>query len=453
LAKALNALLPAGKKFSGGLVPCTDSMKAWLSKQGGRLSESDVTHVASFRNEASTILVDLTQLDEEDGAPIGADALDAAMQVEWPRFAQDQDSQQAAEHGYLVKNAMQRVIAPEVEALIKVSPETLLRWRIHGIDIVLAADGTAIVRFTSRSFKLETGACKIIAPHAEGPQQAASMGIPLFVHDGEECYAGLQATLGRMIQDGHLTKAVRIIVEGEQVNLSVRWHLCADLKLVNLASGLGSASSARPCFLCFWARNDPLQQAEARTEGHMGERAEWAMEFLQPVRAAEAALAEARQAVKSHEEECKRRLQGAHDPKGYESRLVELQGAVAAQLEDRARIVQDVLQKVAALPLAHPMIIIWQDPAWLQQQSFTVPLIHFKDRSKESAAGHLFSEVQSVWQHVEQCARGVAQATVELQKARDTLAAATDWQQQTPWYKQVEDAVETKEGLLEKALL
>jgi hypothetical protein len=99
------------------------------------------------------------------------------------------------------------------------------------------------------------------------------------------------------------------------------------------------------------------------------------------------------------------------------------------------------------------MIIIWQDPAWLQQQSFTVPLIHFKDRSKESAAGHLFSEVQSVWQHVEQCARGVAQATVEFQKARDTLAAATDWQQRTPWYKQVEDAVETKEGLLEKALL
>jgi hypothetical protein len=174
---------------------------------------------------------------------------------------------------------------------------------------------------------------------------------------------------------------------------------------------------------------------------------------LQPVRAAEAALAEARQAVKSHEEERKRRLQGAHGPKGYESRLVELQGAVTVQLEDRARIVQAVLQKVAALPLDHPMIIIWQDPAWLQQQSFTVPLIHFKDCSKESAAGHLFSEVQSVWQHVEQCARGVAQATVELQKARDTLAAATDWQQQTPWYKQVEDAVETKEGLLEKALL
>jgi hypothetical protein len=279
------------------------------------------------------------------------------------------------------------------------------------------------------------------------------MGSPLFVHDEEESYAGLQATLGRMIQDGHLTKAVCIIVEGEQVNLAVRWHLCANLKLVNLASGLGSASSARPCFLCFWARNDPLQQAEARTEGHMGELAEWAMELLQPVRAAEAALAEARQAVKSHEEECKRRLQGAHDQKGHESRLVELQSAVAAQLEDRAKIVQDMLHKIAGLPLEHPLIKTWQDPDWLQQDSFAMPLIHFKDRSKESVARHLFSEVQSVWEHVEQCARGVAQTAAELQKARDTLAAATDWQQQTPWYKQVEDAVETKEGLLEKALL
>jgi hypothetical protein len=66
------------------------------------------------------------------------------MQMELPRFAQVQDSQQAAEHGYLVKNGMQRVIAPEVEALIKVSPELLLRWRIHGIDIVLAADGIEV---------------------------------------------------------------------------------------------------------------------------------------------------------------------------------------------------------------------------------------------------------------------------------------------------------------------
>jgi hypothetical protein len=63
--------------------------------------------------------------------------------------------------------------------------------------------------------------------------------------------------------------------------------------------------------------------------------------------------------------------QGAHEPKGYESRVVEFQGAVAAQLEDWARIVQDVLQMVAALPLDHPMIMIWQDPAWLHCASDT----------------------------------------------------------------------------------
>jgi hypothetical protein len=123
---------------------------------------------------------------------------------------------------------------------------------------------------------------------------------------------------------GHPVFLVSLIETAVSFNV-VMLQLCADLKLVNLASGLGSASSALPCFLCFWARNDPLQQAKARAEGHMGERAEWAMEFLQPERAAEAALAEARQAVKSHEEERKSRLQGAHGPKGYESRLVELQ--------------------------------------------------------------------------------------------------------------------------------
>jgi hypothetical protein len=82
LAKALNALLPPGNKFSGGPVSCTDLMKACLSKQGGRLSESEVPHVVLFCNEASPILVDLTLLDEEDETPIGSDALDAAMQME-----------------------------------------------------------------------------------------------------------------------------------------------------------------------------------------------------------------------------------------------------------------------------------------------------------------------------------------------------------------------------------
>jgi hypothetical protein len=41
---------------------------------------------------------------------------------------------------------------------------------------------------------------KFILPFAvEKPaQQAPSPGIPLFIHDGEECYASLRASLARM---------------------------------------------------------------------------------------------------------------------------------------------------------------------------------------------------------------------------------------------------------------
>jgi hypothetical protein len=104
----------------------------------------------------------------------------------------------------------------------------------------------------------------------------------------------------------------------------------------------------------------------------MCELAKWAMEFLQPVRAAEAALTEARQAVKSHEEECKRRLQGAHDQKGHESRLVELQSAVAAQLEDRAKVVQD------------PLWLILQH---LTQHNFVKRRVHQKEALAKMQAG------------------------------------------------------------------
>jgi hypothetical protein len=96
----------------------------------------------------------------------------------------------------------------------------LVRWRTRGVDIVLASDGTSIVRFTGRSFKLEIGACKIIAPHIAGAQQAGYMGKVLFVHSGEECYDSLKATLGRMIREKHLTNSVSITVDGKLVKLN-----------------------------------------------------------------------------------------------------------------------------------------------------------------------------------------------------------------------------------------
>jgi hypothetical protein len=57
------------------------------------------------------------------------------------------------------------------------------------MNIVVAADGTAVVRFCGSYIKLEVNTAKIIIPSLGGPgaQQAAFLGIPLFMHDGNEC--------------------------------------------------------------------------------------------------------------------------------------------------------------------------------------------------------------------------------------------------------------------------
>jgi hypothetical protein len=55
LAKALNALLPAGKKFSSGLVPCTDSMKAWLRVHADMWLEYVVAVRRRRRGHAGTL--------------------------------------------------------------------------------------------------------------------------------------------------------------------------------------------------------------------------------------------------------------------------------------------------------------------------------------------------------------------------------------------------------------
>jgi hypothetical protein len=53
----------------------------------------------------------------------------------------------------------------------------------------------------------------------------------------------------------------------------------------------------------------------------------------------------------------------------------------------------------------------------------------------------LFSEMQSVWEHLARCEDGVASAT------------ASSWQQQSPWYRESMDNVSTNEDLLERTLL
>jgi hypothetical protein len=375
VAKAINALLPLGQKFIGGILPCTDTMKSWLINQGGRLSEDDAIHVASLVDEANADLVDLTR-DEDDAETCGEDG--------------QSSSPQAATHGYILKNAMQRVIAPEVESVCTAYPNSLLWWMEHGVDIVLAADGTSIVRFTGRSFKLELGACKVIRPDAAGAQQGGFMGIPLLIHDGEECYGGLKATLGRMIREGHLSDIVTITVNGEQLNLQVRWHLCADMKLVTLASGLGGASSAYPCFLCFWARSDPTKPAEARTARKMDEQAQCAKDLLRPLRSAESDVAAARKALNAHDEECKKDGEHPVEAKAAANarKRVELQEAEKTKLDERDKKLKEVLQTIASMPPSDTFLEMWQDPAWLQQRDFTIGLVHFRDCSKDAPVCH-----------------------------------------------------------------
>jgi hypothetical protein len=53
-------------------------MKSWLTKQGGKLNDSDVARVALLSDEAITNFVDLTLPGEGDQVLSGADTLDAA---------------------------------------------------------------------------------------------------------------------------------------------------------------------------------------------------------------------------------------------------------------------------------------------------------------------------------------------------------------------------------------
>jgi hypothetical protein len=139
-----------------------------------------------------------------------------------------------------MKNAMTRSFGPELEAMETVYPGAVASWIKHGIDIVVGADGTAVLRFNGKSTKLEVGTGKVIVPDeigGEGAQQQPCLGIPLFMHDGDECYKGMKATSYRIFKDGHLTDKVTITYHGQKHEIKVRWHLCADLKLVTLLAG------------------------------------------------------------------------------------------------------------------------------------------------------------------------------------------------------------------------
>lgn len=90
----------------------------------------------------------------------------------------------------LVKGTMQRCIAPEMMAMEAAYADILEHWRVRGADVIIGADGTSVCRFCGFAIKLEIGTAKIIAPlkmGATGSQQAPFLGIPLLMHDVEEC--------------------------------------------------------------------------------------------------------------------------------------------------------------------------------------------------------------------------------------------------------------------------
>jgi hypothetical protein len=80
-----------------------------------------------------------------------------------------------------------------------------MAYRIkHGIDIVVGADGTAVLRFNGKSIQLEVGVGKVIVPGkicSEGAQQQPCLGIPLFMHDGDDSSLMLQGHAGHFVQN------------------------------------------------------------------------------------------------------------------------------------------------------------------------------------------------------------------------------------------------------------
>jgi hypothetical protein len=88
-----------------------------------------------------------------------------------------------------------------------------------------------------------------------------------------------------------------IIGDDQRIRIDVRWHLCADLKLVCLVGGLGGASSRWPCPRCLWNRSEATKPGEPRSVEGISNQPAWSTELLEPIRKEEATLKEAKEAM------------------------------------------------------------------------------------------------------------------------------------------------------------
>jgi hypothetical protein len=124
-----------------------------LIDQGAQLQEGDVGKLDA-RLQREVTAVDLT-----------ADTVDEDIEdAQGMRSSTNQEQGVIVLKGCFVKDAMQRLIAPELQAMEKAYPGSLKYWEKYGVDIVLAADGIAYARFMVWYQKLEMGGAKIIAP-------------------------------------------------------------------------------------------------------------------------------------------------------------------------------------------------------------------------------------------------------------------------------------------------
>jgi hypothetical protein len=440
LAKALNALLPKGEKYIGGVLPNSTTLIAWLRQVGARLQFEDVIPV-DVDLESDVGVIDLAGLSD-----------DSDDEGEAPKRSDD-DSNNCKVRGYFVKNAMQRAIAPELIAINRAYPGSLSHWKQHGIDIAIAADGTSVVRFNGRSWKLEIGAAKIISPFAgaDSAQQASYLGIPLFIHDGEECYTSLRASLARMFREGHLRAQVTVTLDGKEVSIPVRWHLCADFKMVSLVTGLGGAAAARPCFLCMWARADPLKAAAQRNLADATQHAEWVTEFLKPILAAEVSLKEARQALKragaGQTVGGKRKVV----PEIAEQRAKEAADAVQAAYKEREEVVASVKGAISKLPDDHPMIMMWKNAVWLQAQRLDLPQTQFDNVNvtESDCMKRLHAAVQGAWQYAQTKLADADKLAGALEELRLQEGAMTAYHRQTPDYDRLMSKIDATERELD----
>jgi hypothetical protein len=240
LSQASSALMTEDEKFIRGVLPSVTTMLKRMTEAGACLKEDKGMDISAEQFSAA----DEARIEGVASLPSAGTA-----------------SQAAPVRGYYIKRVMDRVVAPEVEDKCKELPHCWGVWKRDGIDIVLAADGTARPVFGGRLLELELGVTKIVIPDVPGPQQNSCLACPIFMHDGQS-YASLQATIGQIIRDKYLADSVtEQNSAGTKHKRWVRWRLCSDAKLIQLLAGLGGSRCNRACFICLWDSRCPLHKA------------------------------------------------------------------------------------------------------------------------------------------------------------------------------------------------